>query len=180
MRLRDGDSLLLVVDAQARLAPKIEDADRIVANCAVLIEAAARLAVDVLATEHYSRGLGPLLPELKAHLPVNGVLEKIHFSLQDEPACAVRVAQTGRRQMVIAGMETHVCVLQSALGLRQAGYEVFVVADATGSRRAESRALALERMRAAGIAVVTTEMVVFEWLGRADRPEFRDVLALIK
>jgi len=107
-------------------------------------------------------------------------LPKTHFSCAAEPALAARVAHSGRKQLVVAGIEAHVCVLQTALGFGSAGYDVFVVADATTSRRAESRRVALDRLAAAGVHVVTTEMVVFEWLERADRSEFRTLLALIK
>ena len=180
MRIQADRCFLLIVDVQERLAPKVEGCERVISNCAVLMKAAALLALPVLASEHYSQGLGPLVPELKALAGEHNVLQKNHFSCQDEPECAARFTKLGRPQIVIAGMEAHVCVMQTALGLKAAGYAPFVVADATGSRCPESQHAAIERLRAAGVPIATTEMVVFEWLECGDRPEFKDVLALIK
>jgi len=117
---------------------------------------------------------------LRALARSEDILGKVHFSCADEPALLQRIASLARPQVVIAGMEAHVCVLQTALGLAERGYRVCVVADATGSRTSVSHATAMERLRMAEIMVVTTEMVLFEWLERADRPEFRALLALIK
>lgn len=180
MRLNAEQSLLLVVDIHVRLAPAVHGADRAIANAAILMKAARRLGVPVLVSEHYRQGLGPTVPEIAALAPEGAIMEKIHFSCADEPACAERMAAIGRPQVVIAGMEAHVCVMQTALGLKDASYQPFLVQDATGSRRHEDYAAAIERLRADGIPIVTTEMVVFEWLNRADTPEFRDLLALIK
>ena len=87
---------------------------------------------------------------------------------------------SGRKQVILTGTETHVCVLQSALGLLEAGFQVFLVADAASSRTPENRTLAIERLRAAGVAIVSTEMVLFEWLQRAGTDAFRKMLPLIK
>ena len=173
-------SLLLVVDEQVRLAPATFSREQAVANTQILLKAAARLEVPVLASEQYPKGLGPTVPEIAALLPPGSVAEKIHFSCASDPGIVARVEALGRRQVVVAGMEAHVCVLQTALGLKQRGYDVHVVADATSSRRPESHALAMERLRLAGIPVVNTEMVVFEWLAQAGTAEFRELSALIK
>jgi nicotinamidase-related amidase len=180
MLIRRRESLLLVVDEQARLAPAIAGKEQVLANTAVLIKAATRLGVPVLAAELYPSGLGPTLPEIADLLARDAVMEKIHFSCAAEEEFIGRIARLGRSQVVLTGMEAHVCVLQTALGLKERGYHPFVVADATGSRRPESHALAMERLRLAGIAAVSTEMVVFEWLDRAGTPEFKEVSALIK
>jgi len=108
------------------------------------------------------------------------VLEKIHFDAVSEPACTERFAALDRPQAVIAGTEAHVCVLQTALGLKQAGYEPYLVVDAVSSRNATDKAAAVGRLRDAGVSAVTTEMVLFEWLARGDTAEFRDLLPLIK
>ncbi len=108
------------------------------------------------------------------------MLEKIQFDAVSEPACAERFAALDRPQAVIAGTEAHVCVLQTALGLKQAGYEPYLVVDAVSSRNATDKAAAVGRLRDAGVAAVTTEMVLFEWLARGDTAEFRDLLPLIK
>jgi Amidases related to nicotinamidase len=181
MLLQAAHSSLLVVDIQQRLAPAIAGQETLINRAATLIEAAHRLHVPILVSEQYPQGLGhtvgalvPLLQE------ADQIVSKTHFSCLREPAYADSLRQLGRRQMVVAGMEAHVCVLQTVMDLLQQRFEVYVVADAIGSRVPESRSLAIERMRTAGAAVVTVEMVLFEWLERADRPEFRPVSALIR
>ncbi|HEX6828985.1 MAG TPA: hydrolase [Burkholderiales bacterium] len=180
MLIRRNDSTLFVVDEQARLAPAISGREQALANTAVLIRAANRLGVPVLASEQYPKGLGPTVPEIAELLPQEAVMEKVHFCAAAEETVITRIAGLGRSQVVVAGMEAHVCVLQTALGLKERGYQVYVVADATASRRPQSHALAMDRLRLAGIPAVSTEMVVFEWLARDGTPEFREVLALIK
>jgi len=128
----------------------------------------------VLATVQYPKGLGGLVPSLAEVLAADEVLEKIHFSAVAD-GCLEGQEAFGRRQIVITGSETHVCVLQTALDLLARGKEVFVVAEAVGSRRPEDKALALERLRQAGCVIVSREMVAFEWLHRAGTDLFRGV-----
>ncbi len=180
MLLAAEDSILLVVDLQERLLPAIAGAERVVERAGILVKAAGILQVPVLATEQYPRGIGATVPELAAAIGPGATVEKIHFSAAAEPGFLDRIRSLERRQIVICGTEAHVCVLQTAVGLRALGYDVYVAADATGSRDPENRALALSRMMGAGIRVVSTEMVAFEWMGRAGTPVFKDVLALIK
>ena len=134
----------------------------------------------VLITEHCPAQIGATLASLLAERGTAAVLSKVHFAASDEPALAQHIAACNRPQIVIAGVESHVCVLQSALALAERGYRPFVVADATGSRTDESREVALQRLRSAQVQIVTTEMVLFEWLEHAERPELRELLALIK
>ena len=173
-------SFLLIVDMQERLVPAVEHHDRVVTNAARLMTGAARLEVPVLLTEHYPKGIGPVVPALRERAPTNSVLAKIQFCALSEPACAKRFAALHRQQVVVAGTEAHVCVLQTALGLKQAGYEPYLVVDAVSSRRASDKEAAITRLRDAGVIAVTTEMVLFEWLARGDTAEFRDLLPLIK
>lgn len=169
------DSCLLVVDVQERLVPAIHDGERVVRNTAWLMQIARELAVPVLMSEQYPRGLGHTVTELRGLVPADEVMEKIHFSCAAAPECMPRIAATGRSQVVVAGIEAHVCVLQTALGLVAGGHQVYVVADAVSSRRAEDVELALARMRADGVRIVCREMVAFEWLHRAGTDPFRDV-----
>jgi nicotinamidase-related amidase len=180
MRIGRDSSFLLIVDMQEKLVPAVELPDRVVANAARLMTGAARLEVPILLTEHYPKGIGPIVPALRALAPPDGVLEKIHFDALSEPACAERFAALDRPQAVVAGTEAHVCVLQTALGLKQAGFEPYLVIDAVSSRKPEEKTAAVARLRDAGVAAVTTEMVLFEWLARGDTAEFRDLLPLIK
>ncbi|MFZ0692965.1 MAG: hydrolase [Alphaproteobacteria bacterium] len=180
MLLKRERSCLLVIDVQERLMTAMNEGARLIANTALLVKAARRLGVPVLVSEQYPKGLGPTLPELSALAPGESVVTKMEFSCTEAPGYRDRLKATGRDQAVLAGIEAHVCVLQTALGLRTLGYPVFVVADAVASRRPASVALALDRMREAGCSIVTAEMVVFEWLGRAGTPEFKELSALVK
>jgi nicotinamidase-related amidase len=172
--IRAETSALLIVDVQARLLPAIDDGPRVLANCVWLAQVAQRLGVPVIASEQYPKGLGHTAPELAAVLPPGGVRTKVHFScvadgcFEDHPAWH-------RPQIVVAGTEAHVCVLQTALDLAERGAQVFVVADAIGSRRAEDRELAIARFRQHGVDVVSREMAAFEWLHRAGTDLFRAV-----
>lgn len=180
MLLDRARSALLVVDVQARLAPAIADGEQVTGRVRVLIEAARALAVPVLVSEQYPKGLGHTVDALQPFLDGATVLPKTHFSCAREPALAEAIRGLGRPQIVVCGMETHVCVLQTAIDLQGQGHAVHVAADAVGSRRPERRELGLARMRHAGCAIVDTEMVLFEWLGAAGTDEFRSLVALIR
>jgi nicotinamidase-related amidase len=171
-------SQLLVVDMQERLLPAVAGADRIVANAGILLTAAQEMAVPVTMSEQYPKGLGPTLPALAGDRAE--VLAKTEFSCLANVTLAHRLAHLRRRQLIILGVEAHVCVLQTVLEAAAAGFTVFVVADATGAREEASRDAALSRMAAARAEVVTTEMVVFEWLRDAAAPAFRSLSRLIR
>ncbi len=173
-------SCLLVVDIQERLLPAMAQPESVVRNTGILLRAARRLGVPVLVSEQYRRGLGATVAELAAETEAANVIEKLDFSCLADAGFARRFQALARSHAIVAGIEAHVCVLQTAIELADAGVHTFVVADATSSRARESRELALTRARAAGIAVVTTEMVVFEWLRRADSDDFKALSALIK
>jgi nicotinamidase-related amidase len=176
-------SQLLLVDLQERLVPAIADGKRIVSHARILLEAARRLAVPVTVSEQYPAGLGHVLPELGAELADAPRFEKLAFScLADRPLGEHLAAsrRQGRHQLVIAGVEAHVCVLQSALEAVDRGYDAFVVADAVSSRSDRSVDFGLRRMERAGVALVTTEMVLFEWLGRAGSEAFKALFRLIR
>ena len=180
MLLLSGRSILLVVDVQERLAPAISESERVIDRISVLLKAARELDVPVLATEQYSKGLGSTVAPLAALLPLDGVVEKIHFNAALEPGFVDRLRGLDRTQIVVTGTEAHVCVLQTTLGLKAAGFDCFLVADAVGSRDPDNRLFGMERMRANGVEIVTAEMVMFEWLCRAGTPAFKRVLPLIR
>ena len=180
MLMKAEHSVLLVIDVQDRLVPAIHENDRVIANTAVLMKVAARLGVPTLVSEQYPKGLGHTVSGLTDLMPATGAVEKVHFSCMADAGFALRFGEVGRRQAILAGVEAHVCVGQTALDLLENGTKVFVVNDATSSRRPESHATAMARLRAAGASIVTTEMVVFEWLHKAGTPEFKDVSGLIK
>ncbi len=180
MLISRNKSCLLVVDVQVRLVPAMDAEQAVVDNTALLLKAARRLDVPVLVSEQYRRGLGPTVDAVAEFAPEGSVVEKMHFSCMNDAGFAERFRRIGRPMAVVAGIEAHVCVLQTAEQLLEAGGEVFVVADATSSRTRANHAAALERMRHAGARIVTTEMVVFEWLEKAGTPEFKALSALVK
>lgn len=175
MRLKQSESLLLVIDLQARLLPAIDDGDAVLANAAWMVDVAQAIGVPVLATEQYPQGLGLTESDLRARLPEESIVEKTHFSAVAEGLLLQAPAAT-RKQWVVTGTEAHVCVQQTVLDLLAIGRHVFVVDDAVGSRRSRDKELALQRMQQHGAEIVSREMVAFEWLERADTPIFRDVL----
>jgi nicotinamidase-related amidase len=172
-------SSLVLIDYQARLMPAIHGADELVAKALLLARAARLLGVPVLATEHNPERLGPTTGALAGMC--GQTVAKTHFdACEDGLLTALQPQATSRRQVVIAGCEAHVCMLQSALGLLRAGHDVFVVENASGSRRPADHAAAMRRLAQAGAAIVTHEMVLFEWLHDCRHPRFREVLALVK
>ncbi|MDO8606628.1 MAG: hydrolase [Phaeospirillum sp.] len=180
MLIRAECSSLLIVDVQDGLAPVMAEPRRVYRGCALLMRAAVRLGVPLVVSEQYPKGLGRTVGELLDLAPEGAVMEKIHFSCAADAAILERFRQFDRKQVVIAGIESHVCVLQSALGFKAEGFEPVVVADACASRTDSSYQTAMLRLTACGVQVVTVEMVIFEWLHRAGTPEFKELSALIK
>ena len=165
---------LLVVDVQERLLPAIADGAAVLDHCVWLVRVARELGVPVVRSEQYPRGLGPTATALQEAAGDAAVVYKTAFSCVADGSLSGTPVDA-RRQVVVTGTEAHVCVLQTALGLRWQGKEVFVVAEAVGSRKPADKELALARMRAHGIEVVSREMVAFEWMERCTAPEFRTV-----
>lgn len=178
--IRAADTVLVLVDIQSALADVMERRDTVVGAAALLARAATVLQVPVLVTRQYPRGLGDTVPELAEAVGQHTPIDKVTFSCLAEPAFRERLEALGRRQVVLAGMETHICITQTALALLEEGYEVSVVADATCSRRELDHEVALARLRAAGVQVTVAESVIYETLERAGTPEFRAVLELVK
>ena len=164
---------LLVIDVQEKLAPAMADSAQLTARIQWLVGACQVLATPTLFTEQYPKGLGHTLPALLAVAEQAPVVEKSHFSVAAAQCLPASWAQ--HSQIIVIGMETHVCVLQTVLELLQAGKEVFVVADAVGSRTEQNRELGLARMRHAGAQIVTREMVVFELLRHAGHEKFKTI-----
>jgi nicotinamidase-related amidase len=174
-------SVLVVVDIQEKLSARMAERDAVVAATRSLIAAARRLRVPVIVTEQYPRGIGPTAPELVTALEGEyAPIEKLSFGCAREPAFMARFKALGRTQVALCGMEAHICVLQTALGLLEAGCAVHVAADAVCSRSAENKRIGLELVREAGAAVTCWETVVFQWLEKAGTPEFKDLLPLFK
>lgn len=173
--LQRGRSVLLLVDVQQRLLPAIDGAPDVLAQCVWLAQLAAALDVPTVITEHMAAKIGATEPALRAAAPGAQVVTKSAFSAVRDGVLET-TALSERPQVVLAGIEAHVCVLQTALELQTRGWAVHVVAEACGSRRSADRDLALGRMRAHGLQVLSREMVAFEWLARADDPQFGAIL----
>ncbi len=169
------NAMLVVIDFQAKLMPAIHDGETVLLNAGRLAEAARLLDVPAVLTEQYPRGLGPTVPALAE---VARPVTKMSFDACAEPAFLEAVV--GDRELVICGCEAHVCVGQTVLTLLEHRRRVVVVADAIGSRAPQSREIALQRMASHGAEIVTTEMVLFEWLRSAEHPQFRTVSKLIR
>ena len=170
-------SVLLLIDLQERLVPVLHDHDAVVARAVRLAEAAQLLDVPIRATEQYPAGLGSTVAPLAAY--PQAVLSKTTFSAAGDPGFPA-LMPAGATEIVVAGCEAHVCVLQTVLDLLDTGHRVFVAADAVGSRDPADKAAALDRAARHGAEIVTSEMVLFEWLRDAKHPKFREVQKLLK
>lgn len=181
-QLTPQDSLLLVVDVQERLFAAMDPEHRedMVRNIKVLAAAARRLGFPILVTEQYPKGLGHTLPEIKDALGNVASIEKVSFSCCEAQGFTEQLTAAGKTRIILTGMEAHVCVLLTALGLLEAGYAVHVVADAVCSRSRENWRIALDQIRQAGAIVTSTETVLFQLLGRADTEDFKALQPLVK
>ena len=181
-----SSAVLVLVDLQERLAAAMEDRAAVLDAVDKLVRASALMGVPVVVTRQYPAGLGDVEPMLRvvieaavAKTPVT-VVDKVAFDCFAEPEFAACIAQTGRRQLVIAGMESHICVVQTALSALREGHDVHVVADACCSRDALAHDVAIARLRAAGATVTVTESVLYELVGVAGTDEFRALLSMVK
>ena len=173
MLINSDHACLLVVDIQEKLAPGIHQPEKLIENCRWLIKAAQLCEIPVMASEQYPRGVGPTVEPLRELIPQDCIEEKLIFSCADSTECLKLIEQQDRKQIVIVGMESHVCVLQTALRLNELGKDVFVVADAISSRDPNDIELAIARMSKAGVHIVSREMVAFEWLRGSGAPQFK-------
>lgn len=181
-RLDRDRSALLVIDVQERLAPHVLGHEALVVRAEALLSAAQRLGIPAFLTEHCPDRIGRVVARLRGRVEPAHVFVKTRFGALDHPAFEQLLRTTGRTQIVVAGMEAHVCVMQTTLGLVAHRFEPFVVCDAVGSRgnRQEDRHWALERLRGAGCTLAATETILFEWTRAGDDAAFKDVLGLVK
>jgi nicotinamidase-related amidase len=181
LKLDRTKAVMLLVDVQERLVPAMppDTYARLLKYAKALIGTAKELDIPVLATEQYRKGLGALVKELADLLPTPAT-EKVHFSCAADPTFAAALESTRRRQVIVFGMETHVCVFQTVRDLVEKGYEVHVCADAVSSRTEEHRRVGLELCREAGATVNLAETVIFDLLHRAATDEFKKVAPLVR
>ncbi|MFO0839252.1 MAG: hydrolase [Phycisphaerae bacterium] len=179
-RLAQSQAQLLVIDLQERLLPHIEARERVVSQTVRMIRAARLLELPICVTEQYPQGLGPTTAAVLSAAEGCTALQKLAFSVCGDEAALSRIRHAGRPLVLLAGIETHVCVLQTALDLLAQGMTPFVLADAVGSRRAEDRAMALQRMREAGAVISTVESVIYEAMGCCGTELFRRMLPIVR
>lgn len=178
LRLNAERSALWVIDLQEKLCPVIPTAGNVEVQTLRLLKAAELLSIPTGATVQYPQGLGQLLPSLREHLTQPE--EKVEFSAAVCRNNLDRWTKTGRDQILIAGIESHICVLQTVLDLLAEGLRPFVVSDAIAARHESDHNVAIDRMRDAGATILSSESVLFEWLGTARRPEFKAISQLVK
>jgi nicotinamidase-related amidase len=178
-RLDPRRTALVVVDLQEKLLPAVVDRERVVRNSLLLLRLARTLGLPVVLTTQYAKGLGPTIPEVlhEAGVPP---LDKVSFGCFGDDAFVERLRGLERGQLVVAGIESHICVAQTVLGALGAGYEVHVASDAVSSRTADNRQVGLARMERAGALLSSAEMAVYELLGRSDSASFKAMLPLLK
>lgn len=180
MRIIKEDCIGLVVDIQERLLPVMEERESFLKRCGILLGGLKLLEVPVLVTEQYPRGLGSTVPEIREAMQEFRPMEKNAFSCCDEPAFLLALEQSSRRNVIILGIEAHVCVLQTVADLSAGGYHPVVVADCTSSRHMNDKKVALERMYREGAVVTTCESILFELTRRAGNETFKAISALVK
>lgn len=177
--IKSERSCLLLLSVQHRLLSQVDSPRELAGNCATLLRAARALDLPVIAVEHDAEQYGPTVAELADLLPAGSLAGGPRFSAYDHPAVRSWLLAARRNQVVVCGIETHVAVLQTAFGLIADEYEPFVPADATGARGGMQHGAALARLRDAGAAIVTTEMVLYEWAGVPGSPGFRRLRELL-
>lgn len=173
MLLQKEKSCLIVIDVQEKLAPLVAHIDQVIASCQWLMRLATELDVPLLVTEQYQKGLGATIEPLRKLMPGKTDIDKLSFSCTHDPSFQKHWQLVNKKQAILTGIETHVCVLQTAFELLRAGVQVFVVVDAVGSRNDLDHDCALQRMQQAGVQLVTREMIFFEWLEQAGTPTFK-------
>jgi len=179
MRFAPENSVLLVIDVQGKLARVMHDSEAVLHQIAALIKAAHLLKIPILATEQVPDKIGETVSEIKQVLATQ-IIKKRSFSCCAAGDFAGKLSALKRKQIVICGIETHVCVYQTVCDLREEQYHVQVVADAVSSRTLANKEMALERIRGTGATLTSAEMIVCEWIKGADHPQFKEIMSLIK
>ncbi len=175
MLLSAKNSVLLIVDAQEKLLPAIHQRDNVTSRMRWLAEIALQLDIPILITEQYPKGLGYTVSSLQEIIESARVIEKTHFSALQEDSFRDVLREYNKKQVVIMGMETHVCVLQTALDMKAEGYQVYLPSDCVGSRRPNDKDTAIARMRDNRVDIITSEMAAFEWLHKSGTDTFRHI-----
>ena len=180
MRITKENASALIIDIQERLVPAMFEKETLIKNCTILIEGLAALNIPMVATQQYTKGLGETVEEIKAVIPDFTFIEKRDFSCCDEPAVMEKLELLNAKNIIICGIEAHVCVLQTAVDLKAAGFNPVVVTDCLSSRVPASIEIAKERFRFEGIMMTSYESILFELTCSSAAPEFRTISKLVK
>jgi nicotinamidase-related amidase len=180
MRILREESVAVIVDIQESLLPHMHDSDIVLSNCLKLIEGLKILRVPLLVTQQYTKGLGPTVPSIVQIVPDFKYIEKISFSCCGEPSFEAEMAKTGKTDIILFGIEAHVCVMQTCLDLQEAGKRVVVVEDCVSSRKPNDKHIAIERMRQEGALITTLESLLFELSGVAGNETFKSISRIVK
>lgn len=180
MRISKENTSALIIDVQERLLPAMWEKETLLKNCLTLVQGLVELQLPLVVTQQYTKGLGETVAEIRSAIPDFEYIEKRDFSCCDEPVFIEKLKQTGVQNVIICGIESHVCVLQTAVDLKDTGFNPIVVMDAVSSRTDESRELAKERFRFEGIMMTSVESVLFELTRSSAAPEFKAISKLIK
>ena len=180
MRISSSDSVGIVIDIQEKLLPHIFEHERVIANTRKLIAGLQVLDIPLIVTEQYPKGLGPTVTEIRDLFSQFKTIEKLSFSCCDHPPFAGELKSSGKNQLIICGIEAHVCVLQTVIDAVAFGYQPVVIADCISSRKEGDMVIALERMRREGVVISTVESILFELCRKAGNDTFRRISTLIK
>ena len=178
--LTQTDTAIIIVDVQDKLTAVIHNRELLVANLSKLVRGARALGLPIIWVEQVPDRMGPTIPELRELLAGSTPIPKRTFSCAGDPAFMKALQNTGRRTVLLAGIETHVCIAQTATDLADAGYQVCVVADAVSSRTPENRQIGLDIVRQGGGSITGVESLLFRLLGSADHPAFKEILRIVK
>lgn len=174
------DCCLVVVDVQGKLAQLMIDKETLFKNVKILIQAAKILEVPILWCQQVPAALGPTVPEIAELLTDDEPINKASFSCVDHESFAAQLDEMSRKQVLLCGIETHVCIYQTAMDLLRRDFQVTVIADAVSSRTAQNRQIGINRLAAEGATLASTEMILFELLRTAEHPQFRQIAKLVK
>ena len=180
MRILKERCAAIVIDAQERLFPFISENEKLTKNLTILIQGLKVLNIPIFVTEQYVKGLGPTIEPVASLLSTHPRIEKMSFSCCDEPRILEGIAISGKENIIVAGIESHVCVLQTVLDLKRNGYQPVVVEDCVSSRNLNDKKIAIERMRQVGAIITTYESLLFELLRYSGSEQFRAISKLVK
>ena len=178
--LKIEKSVLVIVDLQGKLAQLMHDKETLFANCVVLTKAAKILDIPIIWCQQYPKALGETIPELSELLTDQKPIDKMCFSCASHPDFMQKIKKLKRKEVILCGIETHICVYQTAMELLLKGFYVNVIADAVSSRTKKNKKIAIQRMRDESVSISSTEMILFELLQTAEHPNFKEIAKLIK